>query len=132
MALTWDELLPYGRLVNTGLVGPRAYQINIIKGIQSGRNTLVVLPTGLGKTLIAIFAIASALHKGKKAILLAPTKPLSEQHYQSLTTLLNVNKNMILLLTGNLPGKKREEESSKISCVRSCLGNHNGFDSFNI
>jgi Fanconi anemia group M protein len=108
MALSWDELLPYSRLVNTNLVEPRAYQINIVKSIYRGRNTLVVLPTGLGKTLISVFAIAKALHDGKKAIILAPTKPLSEQHHQSLMKLLNVDPGMVLLLTGGLSGKKRE------------------------
>jgi Fanconi anemia group M protein len=105
----WSELSPYDRLVNTKMVEPRAYQINIIKSVNSGMNTLVILPTGLGKTLIAVFAIAKALHEGKSAILLAPTKPLSEQHYQTLSSLLNVDKDIVLLLTGALSGKKREE-----------------------
>ena len=91
---------------------PRAYQINIIKSVDSGMNTLVILPTGLGKTLIAVFAIAKALHEGKSAILLAPTKPLSEQHYKTLSDLLNVDKDIVLLLTGALSGKKREELES--------------------
>jgi Fanconi anemia group M protein len=105
----WSELSPYDRLVNTKMVEPRAYQINIIRSVNSGMNTLVILPTGLGKTLIAVFAIAKALHEGKGAIILAPTKPLSEQHYQTLSSLLNVDKDMVLLLTGKMSGKKREE-----------------------
>ena len=72
------------RPVNTSLVEPRAYQINIIRSAYSGKNTLVILPTGLGKTIIAVFAIAKALHEGKNALIVAPTKPLSEQHFQSL------------------------------------------------
>jgi Fanconi anemia group M protein len=126
MPLTWDELLPYGRLVNTGVVEPRAYQINIVKSICSGKNTLVVLPTGLGKTLIAVFAIANALHRGKKAILLAPTKPLSEQHYQSLSTLLNVDNSLLLLLTGSISGSKRqklENEAKVISATPQTVAN---------
>ena len=58
MDLGWSALAPYDSLVNTALIEPRSYQINIIRSIYSGRNTLVVLPTGLGKTLIAVFAIA--------------------------------------------------------------------------
>jgi ERCC4-related helicase len=109
MALSWDQLGQYSRLVNTAIVDPRAYQINIIKGLESGKNTLVILPTGLGKTIIAVFAIANALHKGKRAIILAPTKPLSEQHYKSLTKLLNIEEDKILLLTGSISKSKREE-----------------------
>ncbi|MGD0728634.1 MAG: DEAD/DEAH box helicase [Candidatus Micrarchaeaceae archaeon] len=109
MELSWSALSPYDRLVNTENLQPRAYQINIIKSLYNGRSTLVVLPTGLGKTLIAVFAIAHALHDGKKAVILAPTKPLSEQHYQSLSKLLNMEQEKILLLTGSISKSKREE-----------------------
>jgi ERCC4-related helicase len=109
MALSWKELAPYDALVNTSLVEPRAYQINIAKSISSGRNSLVILPTGLGKTLIAVFAIANSLQKGKRAIILAPTKPLSEQHYNSLLKMLNINGDGIMLLTGGINKTKRQE-----------------------
>jgi ERCC4-related helicase len=117
MDLSWNELSPYDRLVNTNSVEPRAYQINIIKSIYSGKNTLVVLPTGLGKTLIAMFAIANSLHNGRKALLLAPTKPLGEQHYNSLLNLLNVDKNHILLLTGSLSSSKRQKLESDAKVI---------------
>src|SRR5580658_7091006 len=90
MDISWDELGESRRLVNTHEIEPREYQINIIKSVFSGKNSLVILPTGLGKTLIAIFAIANALYNGKKALILAPTKPLSEQHYKSLMNLLKI------------------------------------------
>jgi Fanconi anemia group M protein len=107
MPISWAELAPFDRLVNTSLVEPRAYQINIIKSTYTGRNTLVILPTGLGKTIIAVFAIAKALHEGKKALIVAPTKPLSEQHLNSLTKVLNVDKESLLLLTGSISKSKR-------------------------
>ena len=66
------------------MIEPRSYQINIIRSIYSGKNTLVIFPTGLGKTLIAVFAMAKSLAGGKKALMLAPTKPLGEQHYSHL------------------------------------------------
>ncbi len=109
MAVSWSDLAPYDRLVNTSVVEPRAYQISIVKSAYSGKNTLVILPTGLGKTIIAVFAIAKALHEGKRALIVAPTKPLSEQHFQSLTKMLNVGKESILLLTGSISKGKRAE-----------------------
>ncbi|MDE1810863.1 MAG: DEAD/DEAH box helicase, partial [Candidatus Micrarchaeota archaeon] len=112
--------------VNTSVIEPRAYQINIIRSIYSGGNTLVVLPTGLGKTLIAVFAMANALHNGKKAVILAPTKPLSEQHFDSLTRLLNIDKGHILLLTGSISGEKRiemEQEAKVIAATPQTFGN---------
>lgn len=109
MAVSWGDLAPYDRLVNTSVVEPRAYQINIIRSTYSGKNTLVILPTGLGKTIIAVFAIAKALHEGKKALIVAPTKPLSEQHFQSLAKTLKVEQESMLLLTGSISKKKRQE-----------------------
>jgi Fanconi anemia group M protein len=88
---------------------PRQYQINIIKSVFEGRNTLVVLPTGLGKTLIAVAAIANSALQGKKSLILAPTKPLSDQHYKSLLGLLNIEESSIILLTGTTPARKRAE-----------------------
>ena len=109
MAMSWGDLAPYDRLVNTSIVEPRAYQISIIRSTYSGKNTLVILPTGLGKTIIAVFAIAKALQEGKKALIVAPTKPLSEQHLQSLERTLNVDKSSMLLLTGSISKSKRGE-----------------------
>ncbi len=107
MPLSWDDLSPYGSLVNTASVEPRAYQISITKSLFSGRNTLIVLPTGLGKTLIAVFAIARALQMGRKALVLAPTRPLNEQHYKSMSELLNIDRSEVLLLTGSIKSSNR-------------------------
>ncbi|MEO2154476.1 MAG: DEAD/DEAH box helicase, partial [Nanoarchaeota archaeon] len=67
------------------LVEPRIYQTNIFKEILN-KNALVVLPTGLGKTIIALMLIIYHLRKNpnKKIVFLAPTKPLAEQHKRSI------------------------------------------------
>jgi len=107
-----EQLSPYNTLLNSETVEARDYQVNIAKSIYSGRNTLVVLPTGLGKTVIAMFAIAKSLYEGRKVLLLAPTKPLSEQHYSSLRKFLNIEPNKIALLTGSLHADEREKLES--------------------
>jgi ERCC4-related helicase len=112
-----DYLLGLKGFVNSSIIEPRQYQINISKSIESGRNTLVVLPTGLGKTLIAIFAIAQALKSGKRALILAPTKPLSQQHHASLTKFLAINGDLILLLTGSIGAKRRMELESSAKVI---------------
>lgn len=67
-------------LLREGQVEFRGYQVNLAR-MAARENTLVVLPTGMGKTVVALLAIADALQAGAKRILvLAPTRPLVEQH----------------------------------------------------
>ena len=76
----------------------RTYQVNIAQACLE-RSTLVVLPTGMGKTVIAAMAIAETLRRrGGKILFLAPTKPLVEQHAASMRELLIVDR--IALFTG--------------------------------
>lgn len=58
----------------------REYQKKIISTALK-YNTLVVLPTGLGKTLIAFHV----MQRYNRALFLAPTKPLVEQHYRNFS-----------------------------------------------
>lgn len=103
----WKDIGDYANLIKTEGLEVREYQMRIIKVITEGKSTLVVLPTGLGKTLIAVFAIAHTVYTEKKAVFLAPTKPLSEQHYTVLRSLLDIDDNYISLLTGEIIPKKR-------------------------
>jgi len=59
----------------------REYQRAIAKSALES-NTLVVLPTGLGKTIIALLVAAERLSEfsGGKVVVLAPTRPLVMQH----------------------------------------------------
>jgi len=85
-------------LLRRGAVEERAYQVNIARACLE-RSTLVVLPTGMGKTVVAAMAIAETLRRrGGKVLFLAPTKPLVEQHAASLRDLLVVER--IALFTG--------------------------------
>src|SRR3989338_4234197 len=95
---------------------PRIYQESIFD-TASRENTLVVLPTGLGKTAIAMMLCLHRLetHKNSKIIFLAPTKPLAQQHIQTFSNHLPENIKLDLF-TGEVSPKKREElwESSQI------------------
>jgi len=90
-------------------IKPREYQQNIYNSIIKNGNSLVVLPTGLGKTLIALMLIENKLSNGK-IIFLAPTKPLVEQHFRSVIEILDVEKNIVTIVTGALTPSKRKEE----------------------
>lgn len=86
----------------------REYQINIAASAGK-KNTLVVLPTGLGKTIIALYLIAKKLKKkNKKILFLAPTKPLVNQHAQTLQNLLTIPESDIVSFTGEISPDTRK------------------------
>ena len=95
----------------------RQYQNNIINKCK-GRNSLIVLPTGLGKTIIGVLLIAKTLEKypESKVIILAPTRPLVSQHKASCEEFLNINSDLITSFTGKISPEKRilQFKSSKI------------------
>jgi len=94
--------------IREGAVAARAYQENIAKSILEMGNTLVVLPTGLGKTIVALLVIDKLFDKGR-ILFLAPTKPLSEQHYTRIREMMDIGEDDVALITGLIPPKKRAE-----------------------
>ena len=68
-------------------VEERKYQMVMARGCLNV-STLLVLPTGLGKTIIALYATAEILEQKRKVLLLAPTKPLVDQHSNVFSNLL--------------------------------------------
>jgi ERCC4-related helicase len=86
----------------------RSYQENISESIRN-KNTLVILPTALGKTVIAILVCAEFLYnyKSRRILVMAPTKPLVAQHLSSFFSVLNVPEDGIAVVTGkNLPSTR--------------------------
>ena len=85
----------------------RLYQNNISESVRNkNNNTLVILPTALGKTVIAILVCAEFLYnyKSKRVLIMAPTKPLVAQHMSSFFSVLNIPEDGIAVVTGkNLP-----------------------------
>lgn len=97
------------RFIVPDAVEYREYQVNIARECIK-KNTLVVLPTGLGKTVIALLIIADILMKSDgKILFLAPTKPLVIQHADFLKKFLNLSDNEIIVFTGETPPKKRSK-----------------------
>ncbi len=81
---------------------PRLYQEKILATAVKG-NTLVVLPTGLGKTLIAIM-LGLIRQKFGKVVFLAPTRPLVEQHARSIEEITGIRA---LVLHGKMKPEER-------------------------
>lgn len=94
-------------LVKRSSVEYREYQVNLAK--QSiDDNCLIVLPTGLGKTTVALQVIAEFLAKRAGGVLfLAPTKVLVTQHYEFLKSNLLIDD--IAVITGEDPANKRKK-----------------------
>ncbi len=69
---------------------------------------MVVLPTGLGKTTIALFVLIDRLRKGK-ILFLAPTRPLVEQHSVFLKDVMTLDASRIQTFTGTISADKREK-----------------------
>lgn len=90
-------------------IQPRKYQEDIANTCIK-KNTLVVLPTGLGKTLIALIIAIERIkkHPTKKIVILAPTKPLAEQHKETFLEKLPKEWADIQLFTGRIKAEKRE------------------------
>jgi Fanconi anemia group M protein len=93
------------KYVKKNSIEKRDYQINLAN--QAIReNCIVVLPTGLGKTAVALHVISEYLSKGTGGILfLAPTRVLVNQHYEFLKN--NLTLDDISLVTGEDPIPKR-------------------------
>jgi len=95
-------------LIKQNLISRREYQENIFINCLK-KNCLVVIPTGLGKTVIALMLTVQRLTEieDSKVILLAPTKPLVEQHYKSFLELTNLPEETLISLTGSIAPEKR-------------------------
>lgn len=60
---------------------PDAFQLEAIAALNQGHDTLVIAPTGSGKTYIAVEAIKQVIAQGRRAIYTAPLKALSNTKY---------------------------------------------------
>ena len=108
-------------------ISPRYYQENIFKTCTE-KNCLIVLPTGLGKTLIALM---TAIHRmkqfpGEKVLFVAPTKPLIEQHFLTFKKHLPELFADIQLFTGEINSTQRKKTwrtSDIIFSTPQCIAN---------
>ena len=91
-------------LIVPDLIEERAYQLNIARSCCQN-NTLLILPTGLGKTVIALLVSADILSRDGRVLVMAPTKPLVEQHFESFSRFLN-GPSVGVMSGDNDPGKR--------------------------
>ncbi len=89
---------------------PRVYQQTILAQCTD-KNTLVVLPTGMGKTAIALLLALQRLKHfpNSKILFLSPTRPLVEQHKTSFLKQATFDKDDLTVFTGYVKPEKREQ-----------------------
>jgi Fanconi anemia group M protein len=88
-------------MVRDGVIEDRDYQRRFVeKALEA--NTLAVLPTALGKTVIAELVAAELLHRypGCRILFMAPTKPLALQHRESVLKHLKLGEGEVAVVTG--------------------------------
>ena len=96
-------------LIQSDMVEQRLYQLDLA-GRALSSTTLIVLPTGLGKTIVSLLVIAARMEKfGGKALVLSPTKPLVEQHAAFFKKVMNMHEEHIITFTGSVAPEKRAE-----------------------
>jgi len=103
------------RYVKAPLVWPdkveaRIYQQAIAEKACE-KNTLVVLPTALGKTIISALAAAHFIynHKQMRVLVMAPTRPLVLQHRETYMSILQLSDEDAVSLTGKTPSAYRKQ-----------------------
>jgi len=72
-------------------------------------NRLLQGDVGSGKTAVALVASLIAIDNGFQAALMVPTEILAEQHYLNLREWLRGSDVKVVLLTGRIKGKERDE-----------------------
>lgn len=98
-----------GKYVKDDVIENRAYQTELVDGAES-HSTLVALPTGTGKTAVAVRLAARRLASTSGMVLmLAPTQPLVNQHAAFFREALTIPDHEIEVFTGDVRPDERAE-----------------------
>ena len=106
------------KLLKKNKVERRLYQETLLASCIK-QNSLIILPTGLGKTIIAALMATLRLSKypDNKIIFLAPTKPLVVQHKNTFEGLMNIDPSKLMVLTGTISPEKRKAIYKEASII---------------
>ncbi len=97
-------------LIVENSIEARAYQEAIL-GTAAKNHTLCVLPTGLGKTNVAMMLAAHRLEKypDSNVLVMAPTRPLVNQHYKVFGRSMKIPQEDMVAVTGFIKPEERVE-----------------------
>ncbi len=108
-------------------IKPRKYQEEIYNSCKD-KNCLVVLPTGIGKTLIALMLSINRqkVFPASKTLFLAPTRPLAQQHLEYFKKHLPELFADMQLFTGKIQAPQRRkiwQTADIIFSTPQCIAN---------
>jgi len=103
-------------LIKPNTAEARIYQQILAANVLKKGNTMIVAPTALGKTLVAVLVAVDRLKKipSSKVLILAPSKPLAIQHEENFRHFLTVKCTSITGAVKVDERKKRWDESQVI------------------
>lgn len=95
-------------------------------GTGAHMNRLVQGDVGSGKTIVALLTMLLAIDNGYQACLMAPTEILAQQHYQTISSLLQDIPVTVSLLTGSTKQSERNliHETLKTGALNILIGTH--------
>lgn len=93
---------------------------------ETPANRLIQGDVGSGKTVVALYAMLGATAAKRQAAMMAPTELLAEQHFASLSRMLQGSDVRIALLTGSMPESERAGVLAALSSgdVDIAVGTH--------
>ena len=114
-------------LIKQNKIEARLYQQTLFASCIK-ENSLVILPTGLGKTILFLMIAAQRLQKfpDGKIVFCAPTKPLLDQHEFISKDSLEIDSEKIIQVSGQIDPKKRKqvwEQGQILICTPQTIQN---------
>ncbi|MFW9925925.1 MAG: ERCC4 domain-containing protein, partial [Candidatus Thorarchaeota archaeon] len=105
-----EETYVEASFIRQNSVEYRSYQVNLAD-IATKESTMIVLSTGLGKTVIAALVAAKRLAESpdSKILFLAPSRPLVDQQARYLRRVLDIDERLVVCLTGHDPPEQRQQ-----------------------
>ncbi len=108
--------------------GQRQALKEIVEDLQKPQpmNRLLQGDVGAGKTIVAVLAALVAMESGLQVAFMAPTEILAEQHFLTLSRLLQPSRFRVALLTGSVGGAARRSQLAEIEsgAVHLVVGTH--------
>jgi ATP-dependent DNA helicase RecG len=108
--------------------GQRQALKDIVEDLQRPQpmNRLLQGDVGAGKTIVALLSALVAMENGLQVAFMVPTEILAEQHFLSISRLLQASRFRVALLTGNVGTAVRKTRLAEIEsgAVHLVVGTH--------